>query len=511
MGLFSDAVDEVADSRGDIGEEGERPGSGTVRLAERSSTVTVAGEEVPVAGPNTKQTAEDTWLTGKSSYGWPRQRDALEARQIQQTAAMETITNGIVGQLLGGELTFESDDDGVGGPEEDLRDLLRDVLTGPHLMDDTLDDLITAAVVDMLGPGNAYWQLLGPESGSADLPVVSMVPLDAMTIRHNYERNGMPGEPAYWQAQTAFAGGEIGTLQSLDPTPLGEEDLVMFRYPYGRRSFQIYPKSPAQQVRDWLELLSNSTTHHSRFYSDNEVPPGFLQVMGGRENTIDTIKTDIENAKGDPRSVPVVGGEGAAQWIEMGGTAINLSVIEEQKWFFQMCLASLGLGKAEVGLIEDVNRANGEIEASRIYKRVTGPFAKQFERGFQKIASRFPIYEEMGEPFDIRLRFTDPREERAREERLRKMWQAGGLTYRQYIRRRGDEELADADDLAVDINGERIDYGDHPRWVVEQMLREARSDPDPEEEPSAGGDASEGEAALDRDAPDGVGGAGGGA
>jgi hypothetical protein len=156
---------------------------------------------------------------------------------------------------------------------------------------------------------------------------------------------------------------------------------------------------------------------------------------------------------------------------------VNLIIIEEQRWFFQMCLASLGLGKQELGFIEDVNRSNGEVESSRIYKRITGPFAKQFEKTFEHIASQFDIYNALNDPFDIKLRFSDPREERAREQRLREMYEAGGLTLRQYIRRRGDEDLAD-NDLTVELNDTVVDYGDHPKHVVDALLRDARTDPE---------------------------------
>jgi len=246
-------------------------------------------------------------------------------------------------------------------------------------------------------------------------------------------------------------------------------------YPRGNRSYKFYPTSPSMQVKMWLEILTNSTTHHNRFYSDNEIPPGLIQVIG--EQNVDSIKDKIEAASGDPRDVPVIGGDGGAQWIELGGTAVNLNIIEEQRWFFQLCLASLGLGKQELGFIEDVNRSNGEVESSRIYKRITGPFAKQFENAFQHVAQQFDVYNALDEPFDIKLRFSDPREERAREERLRQIYEAGGLTRREYIRRRGDEDLADSD-MTVTINGETIDYGDFPKDVLEHKLREARSDPE---------------------------------
>ena len=482
MSIWNDATRAAVERMNSGADDGVTPTEAATATAidgddGRGAAVTVAGEDVPLAEVETVKTDEGTtWLTGANQYGRPRGREAIEARQIAETSAMQAIGNGIVDQLLGGDLAFESDDDEVDAAEAEVQALLRDVLTGPHLGQTDLDDLITAAVFDMLGPGQAHWQLHGPAEDSAvDLPVVALSCLDALTIRHNTDRHGVPKDPPFYQAMGAFSSEGVGSLGSLDPVELQDSDLAVMHYPRGHRSNEFYPMSPALQVREWLEILANSTTHHNRFYSDNEIPPGLIQVMGAQNVT--KIKDKIEAASGDPRDVPVIGGDGGAQWLELGGTAVNLNIIEEQRWFFQMCLASLGLGKQELGFIEDVNRSNGEVESGRIYKRITGPFAKQFHGAFSHIAEQFDVYQALENSFDIRLRFSDPREERAREQRLREMYQAGGLTLRQYIRRRGDEDLADSD-LAVELNGETIAYGDHPKHVVDQLLAEARTDPD---------------------------------
>jgi len=443
-------------------------------VATRQNEVTVDGATFDLEQPDTKQAGDDNWLASRSKHGRPRGRDAIQARQVSQTAAMEAITNGIVDQIVGGELAFESDEGDISGPQADFRDVLRDVLEGPHPMGNDLDDLLTAAVADMVGPGNAYWQLLPTEDGR--LPVGALIPLDALTIRHNTNHHGFvpEDEPAYWQARGAFGESGMAAMGAIDPVPLDDADLAVMHYPRGARSYQAYPKSPSLQVLEWLEILTNSTTHHNRFYNDSELPPGFIQVLNASNRTVEDVKDKLQAAKGDPRSVEVIGGEGQAMWVEMGGTAVNLDVIQEQQWFYELCLGSLGLGKAEVGLIEDVNRANGEIESSRIFKRIAGPFSKQFESAFKHVASQFDFYDNQ---FSPKLRFTDPREERAREERLRKMFQAGGLTYRQYVRRRGDTEVAERD-FTVDINGRTIDYGDDPLWVAKEKIAEARTDED---------------------------------
>jgi hypothetical protein len=505
MGLFDDAARarQPTPDGGDTDTTGEEPAGATVRSQGsttttqiRGTTVQIEGEDVAVARPDTQQPNQSgTWLTGGSdAYGIPRGVDAVENRQIVQTAAMQSIANGISDQLLGGDLAFIDDDEqleGMGEAElnamQRFRGILRDVLTGPHLGDEDLDDLVTAAVEDMLGPGNAYWQLLAPESG--ELPVVSLTSLDPLTIRHNVDEHGYPLEPPYWQASGAFSGGTASSIGNIDPVPLQASDVAVLRYPKGNRSYRIYPVSAAWQVKEWLEILANSTTHHNRFYADDMIPPGLLHVVGGSSSTVDTIKDKLEEASGDPRNAPVVGGDGAANWVEMGGTAINLDIIQEQQWFYELCLGSLGLGKAEVGMIEDVNRANGEIEAERVIKRVAGPFGKQFEQAFLHIARQFDAFGELGEPFTPTLARTDQRAERAKEQRLREMYNAGGLTLREYVRRRGDEDLAEqADRFTVDVNGQTIDYGEHPKWVAQRLFSVAGAT-DPEAADPAQGES----------------------
>ena len=463
-----------------------RQGAATATVQGRQATVSIAGEDVQVDPTDVEQpTDTGTWIGGTGKYGRPRGADAIQNRQIVQTSAMQSIVNGVAGQILGGELAFEGRDDVLDdlGPEEadaadELKALLRDVLEGPHLPDRSLDQLIVAAIEDMMGPGQAVWHMRSAADGR--LPVAVLETVDPLTIRMNTNRHNEFQDPPYWQAPKAFEGGGIGSLQEIKAVPLQHDEIVVMDYPYGTRSHKTYPVSPAWQVREWLEILANSTTHHNRFYDDNEIPPGLLQVVNASEQTVDDLRREIQQAAGDPRNVPIVGGEGGAQWLDMGGTAINLDIIQEQQWFFEMCLGALGLGKAEVGLIEDVNRSNGEVEATRVYKRVAGPFIDQFESAFKKVCDQFTAYTELGRPFKPTIVLSDPREERAKEERLRKQLQAGAITPRQYARRTGDTDIAEDDDRwQVEIDGETINYGDHPRWITERLLSEAgATDPD---------------------------------
>jgi len=214
---------------------------------------------------------------------------------------MQSIVNGVAGQIIGGELAFEARDDVMDELSDaeaeaaaDLRTLLRDVLEGPHLPNYSLDQMIVAAVESMMGVGQAVWQPLEAESG--DIPVVAMQLLDPLTVRINIDNHNQFQDPPYWQAHRAFGGGSVSGLGSIDPTPLQHEDVLIMDYPYGTRDYRSYPVSPAWQVREWLEILANSVTHHNRFYDDNEIPPGLLQVVNASTQTVNDISDKIQQA-----------------------------------------------------------------------------------------------------------------------------------------------------------------------------------------------------------------------
>lgn len=444
---------------------------------ERAAQATIGGDTVQIEPSDTEQTFSDTFLTASGTkYGVPRGKEALEARRIGRSAGMQIFVNTIVDQLLGGELSFamrdEMDDD---DRAHDLADIIRDVIEGPHLHGIDLDDLIGAWVDDMLGPGEAITETLGPEQGNADLPVVALKPVDPLTMRRNVDQNGNPKDPPWFQAPYRSLGGSAITAQSASVTPLEQDDVIVMRYPGSHRSDRVYPYSPAMQVKKWLEMIADSTTHHSRFYSDNELPPGLVSVREATDNDIENIRDEIMAAKGDPRAAPVVGSD--ARWVEIGGSAVDLSVVEEQSWFIQLCGAALGVPKVELSMDDQVNYSTSATEERIIHKRVTRPLARKVGQALtRQLLPQVPAYQALERPFDVELRQINPAQERALEEHEREKYQAGGSTWNEYRKRTG----ADIDDVdtVVEIGGDQIDYGDVPYPILEAMIRDARGDSD---------------------------------
>jgi phage portal protein BeeE len=393
---------------------------------------------------------------------------------------MQVILNAIVDQLTGGELATPSNDGDTDQAEAELQRLTTDILIGPHLDGADLDDLIAASVADMVGPGNAYLEVLEPESGP--LPVSALKPVDPLTVRHNVDETRTPQNPPYYQAPYQTLSGSVVSAGDTDPTPLQQEDLIVMSYPGSYRSDRVYPLSPAMQVRDWLEIIADSTTHHSRYYSDNELPPGLLTAREATQQDIDSIKDELEAAKADPRAAPVVGTD--ARWVEIGGSAVDLNVIEEQKWFMTLCAAAFGIPKSELGMIEDVNRSEGDNQLSVVHKRVTEPLADTIGQAISRqLLPQFDLYRQLDRPFDVDLRFSDPRQERAQEEFIRQRWQQGLATYREARGEIGEGEPDD--ETTVEVGGETIDYGEHPQFIVESLLIDARNNPEPGEQPGA--------------------------
>jgi hypothetical protein len=441
----------------------------------RDATTTIGGTTVDITDSDTVQSLSGSYLTGGANLnGVPRGREAYEARQIARTQPMQVILNAIIDQLTGGELAYPSDDGEADQSAAELQTLVDDILRGPHLDGADFDDLVAAAVADMVGPGNAYYEVLAPQSG--DLPVAALKPVDPLTVRHNVDETRTPQDPPYYQAPFQTLSGAVVTAGSASPTALQQDDLVVMAYPGSYRSDRIYPLSPAMQVKEWLEVIADSTTHHSRFYKDNELPPGLLTAREATQQDIDSIKDELEAAKGDPRAAPVVGTD--ARWVEVGGSAVDLNVIEEQKWFMRLCAAAFGIPQTELGMVEDVNRAEGDNQLTLVHKRVTRPLGETIGQALSRqLLPQFDLYTTLDQPFGVSLQFSDPRQERAHEEFVRERYGAGLATYREV---RNDIGAGDPDDeTTVTINGETIDYGAHPKPVVEALLVDARNDDPP--------------------------------
>lgn len=449
------------------------------RGGDRAAETTIGGETVELGQSETTQSLDDTFLGASNLRGVPRGREAWDARQIAETAPFQMILNAINDQLLGGEWAFPSDDGEEDQAEAELQAVVGDVLDGPHHGGLDKDDLVTSWVSDMATVGNAYAEPIPPESGS--LPFVALKDVDALSIRHNVDNSGAFEIPAFYQAPVRAGGALYTGVSQADVTPLEREDLFVMRWPGSTRSHRLYPLPPALQLKEWLTIIDDSTTHLGRYYSDNETPSGILTAREATKNDVETIRDELEAAKGDPRSAPVITED--ARWVEIGGSAVDLSHIEEQRWFLQLCMAAFGVPKTEMSMDEEVNYATSESQLSVVAKRLTTKLTTTISQAIERQGlPQFDLYQQLDQPFGVELRHSDPREERAAEQQAIEKWNNDALTYREYREAIGQD--ATDEDTTVQMNGQTVDYGDMPKSVMEAVLTDVQNDEPGDAEPS---------------------------
>ena len=190
------------------------------------ATTEIGGATVTMGDAETTQSTDDgeSFLTGSNLRGTPRGKEAREAREISETAPFQMILNAVTDQLLGGELAFPSDDDEEDSAEAELKPLVADVLDGPHYGGADFDDLVSAWVADMAGPGNAYAEFIGSED--VDLPFVALKDVDPLTVRHNVDESGGFKETAFYQAPFRTLAGQELSPSEADVTPRDQDDLT---------------------------------------------------------------------------------------------------------------------------------------------------------------------------------------------------------------------------------------------------------------------------------------------
>jgi hypothetical protein len=173
-----------------------------------------------------------------------------------------------------------------------------------------------------------------------------------------------------------------------------------------------------------------------------------------------------------------------ARWVEVGGSAVDLNVIEEQKWFIQLVMAAFGITKTELAMDEEVNYETSQAMLSVVNKRVTQPVASTISDALEtQLLPQFDLYNQLDQPFDVKLSHTDPREQRAQEEIAIEQYQQGALTYSEMREQMGDE--LDDVNTTTTINGQTIDWAELPKTVLEAKLADLRND-GPPGQPDAG-------------------------
>jgi len=330
----------------------------------------------------------------KPPYGYPRFTDIPELRRLAATPyvdmAISTIIDEIASidwdiKLKDGKDASYSEIDKVReffyNPntnnesfEQLLRKILRDILT--------IDSGVLLKIYDGFGNFKEIYQYDGgtftknPDiHGTMNdrwdiIPAEWTYKLDTATDQEGKYKDSktdefMRNKPAYYQ---------YGWITGARPTPFGKKEVMYFtRNP---QPDSIYGRSPMEYVLDMVQTLVYGVDHNLEYYTENNVPKGFIQMLGATQDDINRFqqkwagitkkKDSVGNWRQNWHKVPIIGSE--AEFKRLQFTNAELELISQQQWLSKLVWASFGVTPSELGFTEDSNKAS-EVVQSKVFKR----------------------------------------------------------------------------------------------------------------------------------------------
>lgn len=442
-----------------------------------------------LTGPTFDDSAQN-YMGGE--HGRPRPREFWTARQLGRTPPMQLIKITVAQQLTGGRPITRAPDDDLSGAAADFGDLVVDVYQGPHFQELSFDNLLTAAVSDLLDFAYAYWEKLPSENG--EFPIAAFKPLPPLQVQHsvNEDTGDLEDDPAFWYVPYRRGGGSISAPSKA--VGLERDCIVVMRDPQSTRSDRLYGESVATKVREWLEIIVDVDVHQKRHYSDSQLPAGFLHFLGSvQEDKLNDIEDDIVEAAGDPHDLVTVSTEDQASWIPVGESVVDLDAIQEQQWYFKLVLAAAGLNANELGLIEGSGFAKETPALQRaIFKKVTKPMLNAVLDPQNNDAVP-QMQDALGPSLDetvlLDIERFDPVQEQIERNETMDEWREKAVSLNELrggIGREGIDLVAEVPELGGEVN-----IADLPRYVVDLFL-DTNDQLFPAGDENGGGNGSEG-------------------
>jgi len=458
------------DAEGDDGNDADRTAVPTGTIA--SASTTIGGESVDTEDPQTSITFEDDSGFFAGKHGRPRPRKFFHASNLGSTAPMQVVKNIVTRQLTGGEIKAvpDGDDDELDGDARALANLAIDIMAGSHFQAKDKDDLLADAVKDLIDSAWAYWEMV--PSADGEFPVAQFKPLPPLQVAHNVDEDtgDLLSEPAVYHLPHRRVGGSIQTGGS-DPDSLDRKQVVIMRAPDTSESDSLYGESIATKVRQYLELITDVDTHQKRHYSDSHLPAGFAHFEGSvGDDKLEEIQQDIAEVSGDPQELVTTTADGPASWIPVGGEVADLDAIEQQKWYWKLVLAAIGLNQSELNMAESSGFAKENPELQKmVYANVTRPYLRTIMGAVNRDAGP-RMAEGFGVdalPFELDLERYDPIHESIEREEQLEEWDRKTSTLAEVRGDAGDM----TDEFVAEIGGMEVDLATTPRYIVDTLTQ----------------------------------------
>lgn len=310
----------------------------------------------------------------KPPFGYPTLKNIPEIRRMAKTSYADMIIKTITSEVASQDWDIKPRE-GKEIPDEIIQQT-KDFFYNPNRNEESIDFILRSLVRDILEIDAGV--IVKVKDLKGDLKEIYV--RDGASFTKNPDVFGiLPELSAYWQ---------YGWSTVAKPVPFNRDEIVYIMI--NPRADSIYGQSAIEVLLDILELLTYGVESNLEYFTDNNIPKGTFVMEGANAGDIKAFGEMWQEAlkKKDPagfwkryyHKMPIMNKKG--EFIKVAFSNLELELIEQQKWFFQITVGAFNTTKTELGFTDDSNKATEIIQSSVHKRKAIAPINSALEYHF---------------------------------------------------------------------------------------------------------------------------------
>lgn len=230
-------------------------------------------------------------------------------------------------------------------------EFLNSLYEHPNQAGDSWRDIIVKLVEDILVLDMGVLEKVKNLKGE----VLEIYQVDGGTIVVNTDKFGLFKDPAYYQ----YLG------YSTQPDAEFElDDLLIFQVnPQGTVGKVGYGSSPVEAIAMTALTSLQTAMYNQTFFDQNTLPPNMINLPGISNDALVGFREQfVSTLQGKPWSTVFTNSPTSIDVKPLRPTNMEMQFMELTKWLTHLILSVFGLNPVDLGMVEDVNRSNSEVQ-----------------------------------------------------------------------------------------------------------------------------------------------------